>query len=120
MAAWNWPLGNGTSLEFIIYGPNTTWHDVAGLYIFARHDILTLGWRAIYVGQTHSFSSRPAYHDRWKEALENGATHIHAKVVRQEANRDRWERMLIEHLDPPLNKQLRFPPPFLDMLFPTR
>jgi len=106
MSTCNWPLGNGQTLEFGIYNKETQWNKVAGLYIFAE----PLGngrWRALYVGQTDDFSSRIPNHEQWDAALRLGATHVHAKVVPLKANRDTWERLLIEYHQPPLNVQYR-------------
>lgn len=101
----SWPLGNGQTLEFTICDSNTGWNKVAGLYIFAYLD--GQYWRALYVGKADDFSSRLPSHERLDEAVRKGATHIHAVVVPQAANRDNWERMLIQHLQPPMNQQFR-------------
>lgn len=106
MNTCTWPIGNGLSLEFIIYDHNTQWNKVAGLYIFAGPSG-NGRWRAYYVGQTEDFSSRLPNHERWDETRRLGATHIHAKAVPQAANRDVWEKRLIETLQPPLNVQYR-------------
>jgi hypothetical protein len=105
MDTCKWPLSNGEFLEFNVYGPNTQWNKVGGLYIFTQD--CGAYWRALYVGKTDDFSSRLPSHERWDEAGRNGATHIHAKVVSQAANRDTWERQLIAHLQPQLNDQLK-------------
>ena len=106
MLTCNWPLGNGEVLECTIYDSSATWNRVAGLYIFAYHTDQT-HWRALYVGQTDDFSSRIPSHDRWDEAVRLGATHIHALVVSQVANRDKWEKMLVQNLQPRMNVQNR-------------
>jgi predicted GIY-YIG superfamily endonuclease len=106
MSTCNWPLGNGQELECNIYDTNTTWHSVAGLYIFAYRTDQTY-WRALYVGQTDDFSSRIPSHERWNEAVRLEATHIHALVVPQAATRDKLEKMLIQTLQPPMNVQDR-------------
>jgi hypothetical protein len=93
-------------LEFTIYDPNTvTWNAVAGLYIFAYDD--GQYWRALYVGKTEDFSARIPSHERFDEAVRRGATHVHAAVIPQAANRDTWEQLLIAQLQPPLNVQHR-------------
>ncbi|MCK9390117.1 MAG: hypothetical protein M0Q01_00950 [Syntrophales bacterium] len=101
-----WPLGNGQTLEFTIYNPNTTtWNAVPGLYIFTY---VTQGyWKPLYIGQANDFSIRIPSHERYAEAVRNGATHIHATVVQQANNRDRWEKMLIEAHQPSMNEELR-------------
>lgn len=105
MATCNWPLGNGETLEFTIYDSNEGWYSVPGLYIFSYH--IPNGWFPLYVGQADDFSERLPNHERLNEAVQNGATHIHALVVRQKAIRDLWERMLIQHLQPAMNVQYR-------------
>lgn len=102
----SWPLGNDNSLSFTIYDPNTSWNSTAGLYIFAYRSDAT-HWRAIYVGQTDDFSTRIPNHEQWGSAVRHGATHIHALVVPLAANRDTYERLLIQNLQPVLNQQLR-------------
>lgn len=101
----NWPIGNGAALPFDVYDRNGGWNDVSGLYIFAfeRSD----GWYPVYVGQAESFQARLPNHERLPEAIQRGATHIHALVVPNKSDRDNWERLLIQNLQPPLNTQHR-------------
>jgi len=103
MSTCNWPLGNGQQLEFTIYSSNKDWTNASGLYIFSY--LKGNNWYAVYVGQTDDFSSRLPNHDRLDEAVRKGATHIHAVVVPLQSNRNKWEKMLIQHLQPPLNTQ---------------
>jgi len=105
MTTCSWPLGNGESLEFTVYGDGTTWNKVSGLYIFTYRT--TKGWIPLYVGQAKDFSARFANHEEWAHAARLGATHVHARVVPLQATRDLWERMLIRNLQPTLNNQLR-------------
>lgn len=106
MATCSWPLGDGSSLEFTIYDRNEGWNQVAGLYIFSF--LATNGrWTALYVGQTNDFSARLPSHEKLNEAVQRGATHIHALVVPLQQNRDALELRLVRHLQPPMNDQLR-------------
>ncbi len=105
MSTCKWPLGNGQTLEFTVYGSDTTWNKTAGLYVFTYQT--PQGWIALYVGQTDDFSARLPNHERWNEAARLGATHVHAVVVPLQANRDLYEKMLIRNLQPRLNDQLR-------------
>lgn len=98
----NWPLGNGQSLELDVFPKNKGWNAVAGIYIFA-YQLPDGNWAAVYVGQTDNFSTRMPNHERLNEAVQAGATHIHAKVVNSQQNRNLWESMLIRNLQPPLN-----------------
>jgi len=102
----NWPLGNGQTLEFEVLAKNEGWNAVAGLYIFA-HQLQNGNWRAIYIGQTDNFSLRMPNHERLNEAIQAGATHIHAKVVGSQQDRDLWESLLIQNLQPQLNQRHR-------------
>jgi len=106
MATCLWPLGNGEQLEFTVYDRNQGWNKVAGLYIFSFQDKDGI-WQALYVGQTDDFSSRLPSHEKLHEAVQNGATHLHALVVPLAANRDKWEKMLIQYLQPRMNVQLK-------------
>ena len=101
-----WPLGNGQSLRFTIYTINAvTWNEVPGLYIFTYDN--GQYWKPLYIGQAEDFRKRMASHERFEEAVLNGATHIHAVVVEQSANRDTWEKLLISAHQPPMNVQYR-------------
>jgi hypothetical protein len=106
MATCSWPLGNGQYLSFNIYSENKNWNKVSGLYIFSY--LASNGkWCPLYVGQTDDFSSRPANHERLDEAVRLGATHIHALVVPLQSDRNRFEEMLIQNLQPPMNTQMK-------------
>jgi hypothetical protein len=101
-----WPIGNGQSLQFEVFKiGSVTWNKVAGLYIFTYSD--GKYWQPLYIGQTNDFSTRLPSHERLEEAARKGATHIHAAVVQQQANRDAWEKSMIAAHQPPLNEQHR-------------
>lgn len=92
--------------EFLVFDPrNTRWENVGGLYIFAGLNRTRDAWLAYYVGQTSSFAQRLPGHEKWPAAARLGATHVHARVERLQANRLRIERELIDYYDPPLNRQ---------------
>lgn len=92
--------------ELNVYPPQTPWNDVAGIYIFSGLN-LRREWVAFYIGQADSFRSRFSNHERWGDAVKAGATHVHAKVVPMQWQRDQIEGALIRAFQPPLNKQLR-------------
>ena len=94
--------------DFNSYDPSqTNWNDVPGVYIFAGMSADGKWWQAKYVGQTKSFGMRlglrNSNHERWNEARRHGATHVHARVVRDEIERRALEAMLIESFRPPMN-----------------
>jgi hypothetical protein len=100
-----WPLGNGQFLDFDVYARNENWSSVGGLYVFSYQGG-NGSWRALYVGQTNNFSVRFPNHERLNEAVRAGATHIHAKVMNSQSDRDLFERALIQYLQPSMNTQL--------------
>ena len=77
----------------------------SGLYIFTYQQAVS--WYPLYVGQAQNFRDRLPNHERLDEAVRKGATHIHALVVSRQANRDLWERMLIQNLQSQMNVQHR-------------
>ena len=89
-------------VEFGVYAPTTRFAAKPGVYVFAYEE-REGEWVPLYVGQTGSFRTRLASHEEWSEAAQRGATHIHAKVVRDSAARSDLERRLIHAYDPPLN-----------------
>ena len=98
MATCNWG-----GYEFTIYEmATTTWNDVGGVYIFSG-EAGSGRWAAWYIGQCDSFMNRCPTHERWVEAIQRGATHVHALVVPLEANRLAIEKQLIQTFQPPLN-----------------
>lgn len=101
----NWYIDSENTLQFEVYDRNEGWYDVPGLYIFSCQ--VANEWRPLYVGQASSFKERLPNHERLDEARRLGATHIHAKVVREKSLRDKWERLLIQSLNPRLNVQHR-------------
>ncbi|MCY4661156.1 MAG: hypothetical protein OXF93_15320 [Acidobacteria bacterium] len=101
------PTVTWLDLSFGVYDgiPGTAWNDVPGIYIFARLD--ADGWRAVYIGETNSLANRLPGHERGLEALLAGATHVHARVERDEPTRVARQDRLIETFQPELNDQGR-------------
>lgn len=105
MNTCQWPKDNESFVEFDIYDLNTTWNRVAGVYIFTYFN--GQNWFPLYVGQTDNFADRIPNHERMKEALHNGMTNIHARVVPHASDRLELEQTLIQYLQPEMNVQLR-------------
>ena len=96
--------------EFTVYGEDTNWNEVAGLYVFVRHlvdDQGTPRWFALYVGQTRNFANRLPTHENWLEAVRMGANQIHARTEEDGLKREALEKKLIEACEPPLNVEHR-------------
>ncbi|MBL0175669.1 MAG: hypothetical protein IPP94_10460 [Ignavibacteria bacterium] len=102
--SYDWPLSDTESVTFLIHDPETTWHRLPGVYIFAfqRGD----RWCAVYVGRTDEFSTRITNREHWQAAALLGATHIHAQLEVVESVREAISGRLIEHHQPPLNASL--------------
>lgn len=94
---------NGNKLK--VLNKDANWSDASGIYIFAG--IVGEYWEAFYIGKCDSFKNRIPDHERWNEAAQLGATHVHAKTVSQAASRDNLEESLIREFQPPLNTHHR-------------
>jgi len=81
--------------EFNVHTSNANWNDVAGVYIFTGLNQANQ-WEPLYIGQASSLAVRLATHERWTEAARLGATHIHAKAVQKQTDRDLIEQELIQ------------------------
>ena len=96
--------------KFTILPHDATWHDVAGVYIFAAREQLAGGsqrWSAIYIGATGSLADRIPNHEAWPAARTLGASDVHAMVVHGVDQRKAIEEYLIAKCQPPLNTQHR-------------
>ena len=91
---------------FTVYQKVAQWKDVGGVYIFAGVTVQQQ-WAPLYVGQAASFSDRLPSHERWAEAVQLGATRVHARVTASGVQRDLLEQSLIRAFKPPLNTQHR-------------
>lgn len=101
MEMHKWSLGNGQPLEMAVCGPNTTWPDVGGIYIFTYRG--PRAWVPLYVWHAESLAEALTAHPRWGEASQMGASHVHTARVALEPLRRAWTEMLIRTHRPPLN-----------------
>ena len=92
--------------EFEVCVPVADCNSVPGVYIFCGINAQNR-WEALYLGQAQSFRDRFSSHEQWDSAARLGATHIHARVIRGENERDAVEPELIQACQPRLNTQLR-------------
>jgi len=95
------------SYEFNVHEPNAPWSHVGAVYLFCGVKQPENQWILLYVGQTDDLADRLSTHERWPEAVQLGATHVHARAVPQVANRDLIEQELIRVYQPRMNVQLR-------------
>jgi hypothetical protein len=101
-----WRTSNFDGHHFTIHNPNANWSDTGGIYIFAKRNKDST-WKAIYIGQTHSFKERLSNHPQWEDAVLMEVTHIHLLTIQQEATRLSVEKDLIQKYHPALNQQLK-------------
>jgi hypothetical protein len=102
--SYDWPLSDTERVTFYIHGPETTWHRLPGVYIFAYQTADR--WCAVYVGRTDEFSTRITNREHWEAAVLLGATHIHAQLEVVDSVREALSVRLIQHHQPPLNTTL--------------
>jgi excinuclease UvrABC nuclease subunit len=95
------------SEEFKVFGLNSNWKDVPGVYAYCQRNATSGAWEVLYVGQAESFRDRLPNHERERDARRRGATHVLASVVNERAKRSRLEADMIRELQPPLNTHLR-------------
>lgn len=92
--------------EFSVHQHGANWNDTAGIYIFCGLN-QQRQWVPLYIGQAASFRDRLPSHEQWNPARKLGATHVHAKAVSQQSQRDNIEKQLIQSFQPRLNTQLK-------------
>lgn len=92
--------------EFGVFQHDVKWNDTAGIYIFCGLNQQNQ-WVPLYIGQAASFRDRLPLHEQWNPARKLGATHVHAKAVSQQYQRDSIEQQLIRSFQPRLNTQLK-------------
>jgi excinuclease UvrABC nuclease subunit len=92
--------------EFHVDHHGAAWNDVPGIYIFCGINAQNQ-WAPLYIGQAESFAARLPTHERWQEATQLGATHVHAIVVPQANTRQALEAQLIQAYQPRLNIRLK-------------
>jgi hypothetical protein len=98
----DWEGKSGKKYRYWIYPIGTTFKDEGGNYAFAK-ETKPGYWSPQYFGQTKSLKDRLGDHEKEACAKRNGATHIHAHLNANEADRLAEERDLIQKWNPPCN-----------------
>jgi hypothetical protein len=76
-STYHWPGQSGKEYPFTIYPLETTFRPLPGVYIYAK--ALSDGdWSPIYIAQTRDLHQRLEGHVTLHDAIEHGATHLHA------------------------------------------
>lgn len=92
--------------DFGIYPADSKWSDVGGIFILTKLNEENR-WVPLYIGQVSSFKERFSKHESLEEAKKLGVTHIHAKTVPKQADRNLIEHRLIDSFKPIFNSQHR-------------
>lgn len=118
MVTFSHPSRIGYHLTFQAHPKHSSWPSAGGIYLFARQpDWGSSSWQALYVGITDSLAERLPCHERWNEAVAQGATHVAICLVRNGDLRKSLERELIDFTQAPLNTHFKQPANTLRTLF---
>lgn len=102
-----WASPTNQVFQFQICDYHGNWNDIGGIYMMCKFNIINNTWEPIYIGKADSLKKRLSCHEKWIPAIRLGASKILALVEHSQRKRDFLERLLIQNLDPALNKQLR-------------
>ena len=104
----DWPGRSGRAYRYFFIDPTLGIDPVAANYAFVSR-LPNGNFRPLYFGQTGDAQTRlTTAHEKWKEALQEGITHVMAHVIQDgEAVRCAEEQDLIERWQPALNIQLQ-------------
>ena len=76
-AVHHWPGQSGKEYQFEIFPMDATFKALPGVYVYAKQ--LSDGdWSPVYISQTRDLHQRLEGHVTLQDAIEHGATHIHA------------------------------------------
>jgi hypothetical protein len=100
----NWAGQSGKEYPYEVYPINTPFRPLPGNFIYARQ-AEDGSWIPIYIAQTRDLHQRLEGHVRAADAVQNGATHIHAHYDSAgQATRCTEERDLILRWQPVCNE----------------
>jgi len=103
----NWIGQSGKRYPYTVYALDTTFQMSPGNFIYARQ-AEDGSWVPIYIAQTRNLGQRLEGHVTMQDAMQNGATHIHAhydtagQAVRCNEERDlllRWKPVCNESME---------------------
>ena len=101
---FNWPGQSGKEYQYDIYPIGSSFQALPGNYIYARQTE-DGNWVPIYIAQTRDLHQRLEGHVKLDDAIQNGATHIHAHYCSAgQASRCTEERDLIVRWAPVCNE----------------
>jgi hypothetical protein len=98
-----WAGRSGQRYNFWTYVRGTTFSEPCpGIYIHAKVTPSNT-WAPVYIGQTEDINVRLTNHEQENCVNQNGATHIHIRIVKDEDERLAAEKDLIQQWEPPCN-----------------
>ncbi len=100
----NWPGQSGQEYPYEIHPIEASFRPIPGNYIYAR--VAEDGsWVPVYIAQTRDLHQRLEGHVKVEDAIQNGATHLHAHYCSAgQASRCSEERDLILRWQPVCNE----------------
>ena len=102
----NWIGQSGKQYAYTIYALDTTFQMTPGNFIYAGQDA-DGNWVPIYIAQTRNLGQRLEGHVTMQDAMQNGATHIHAHYdTAGQAARCNEERDLLLRWKPVCNESM--------------
>ncbi len=102
----NWPGQSGKEYSYEIYSLDTSFQPLPGNYIYAKQ-AEDGTWIPVYIAQTRDLHQRLEGHVRVDDAVQNGATHLHAHYCSAgQASRCSEERDLILLWKPVCNESI--------------
>jgi hypothetical protein len=102
----NWPGQSGKEYAYEVFSLDASFQALPGNYIYARQ-AEDGTWVPIFVAQTRDLHQRLEGSVRMDDAVQHGATHLHAHYCSAgQASRCNEERDLIAHWQPECNEQV--------------
>ena len=100
----NWPGQSGKNYQYEIFPIDSSFQSLPGNYIYAGQTE-DGNWVPIYIAQTRDLHQRLEGHVKAEDAIQNGATHIHAHYCSVgQAGRCAEERDLLLRWQPVCNE----------------
>ena len=111
----DWFAPDGRKLSFQVLQYSGNWNPVSGVYMFCRRE-LNGSYTPLYIGQAASLKDRLPLHEQWNPAVHRGASAVLVVVIQSQADRDYFERCLIQRFQPDLNTHHKEVPGILGSL----
>jgi hypothetical protein len=102
----NWPGQSGKNYQYEIFPMDSSFQSLPGNYIYAGQSE-DGNWVPVYIAQTRDLHQRLEGHVKVEDAIQNGATHIHAHYCSVgQAGRCAEERDLLLRWQPVCNESV--------------